>query len=59
MWYGQDGQGEFKKGKTLRTNTVHFFVMTRNAKMVVEGTFEPCEKGTNDSAVQSRDGTAR
>jgi len=26
--------------------------MTRNAKMATEGTFEPCEKGTNDPAVQ-------
>ena len=27
-------------------------VMTHNAKMVAEGTFEPCEKGTSDPAVQ-------
>jgi len=26
--------------------------MTHNAKMVAEGTFEPCEKGTSDPAVQ-------
>jgi len=26
--------------------------MTRNAKMAAEGTFEPCEKGTNDPTVQ-------
>jgi len=43
---------EFKKCKTLRTDTAHFFVITRNAKMVAEGIFEPCEKGTNDPAVQ-------
>ena len=36
----------------LKTDTVHFFVMTRDAKMVAEGTFEPCEKGDNDPAVQ-------
>ena len=29
-----------------------FFVMTRTAKMAAEGTFEPCEKGTNDPKVQ-------
>jgi len=29
-----------------------FFVMTRNANLVAEGTFEPCEKGTDDPAVQ-------
>ena len=29
-----------------------FIVMTRNAKMAVEGTFEPCKKGTNNPAVQ-------
>jgi len=28
------------------------FVVTPNAKMASEGTFEPCEKGTNDPAVQ-------
>ena len=26
--------------------------MTRNGKMASEGTFEPCEKGTNDPVVQ-------
>jgi len=26
--------------------------VTRDAKMVAEGTFEPCEKGVNDPAVQ-------
>jgi len=26
--------------------------MTRNAKMAAEDTFEPCEKRTNDPAVQ-------
>ena len=43
---------EFKMCKTLRTDTLHFFVITRNAKMAAEGTFEPCEEGTNDPAVQ-------
>ena len=42
----------FKNCKTLRTDTLHFFVVTCNAKMAAEGTFEPCEKGTNDPAVQ-------
>ena len=50
MWYGQ--------GKSLKTARrwepiLHtLFVMTRNAVMVVEGTFEPCKKGTNDPEVQ-------
>ena len=26
--------------------------MTRNGKMASEGTFEPCEKGSNDSVVE-------
>jgi len=26
--------------------------MTREAKIALEGTFEPCENGTNDQAVQ-------
>jgi len=43
---------EFKKCKTLRNYTVHFLFMTRNAKVAVERTFEPCEKGTNYPAVQ-------
>jgi len=42
----------FEKCKTLRTCTVHFFVMTHNAKMASEGIFEPCEKGTNEPVVQ-------
>jgi len=36
----------------LKIDSVHFFVMARDAKMALEGTFEPCEKGTNDPAVQ-------
>ena len=36
----------------MTIDTVHFFVMTRNGKMASEGTFEPCEKETNDPAVQ-------
>jgi len=35
----------------LKIETAHFFVMTCNAKMAVEGTFEPYEKETNDPAV--------
>jgi len=48
MW----SRKEINKCKTLGTDTVHFFVMTRNAQMAAEGTFEPCEKGTDDPAVQ-------
>jgi len=31
---------------------VHFFGIALNVKMASEGTFEPCEKGTNEPVVQ-------
>jgi len=36
----------------LKTDTAHFFVMTRDAKMASEGTFEPYDNGINEPAVQ-------
>jgi len=48
IWSGK----VFKNCKTLRIDTAHFVVMTRNAKMVAVGTFEPCEKGTNDQRLK-------
>jgi len=50
MWYDQGKSFETARGRKLILYT--FFVMTRDAKIASEGTFEPCENGTNDPTVQ-------
>ena len=43
---------EFQSCKSLRIDTVHIFVISRNWKMASEETFQSYEKGTHVPTVQ-------